>query len=163
MSTPAVSVEDVNEPFEVEDDPFPFTAVPDWVTLGVTEDRDLRVYALLRAHVNRKRRDDEAWPSQVTMATVLGLSKPDEIGKSIARLIAMGAVSKRVVPGPRGRITKYRLWLEPRPGTTYDGPRCTADLYQPGVLDRLHEERVVPRRQPNRSRRLSRETAGQRG
>lgn len=143
-----------DDAFEVEGDLYPFSTVPDWVIIGAAHDRDVRVYALLRAHVNRRRRDDEAWPSQATLATVLGLSKPDEVGKSIARLIEMGALSKRVVPTATGRMTKYRTWLEPRPGSQFDGPRCTSDLYRPGVLDQMHAERVIPRQQPGRSPRM---------
>lgn len=140
-----------DEAFEVEGDPFPFSAVPDWITLGAEHDRDVRVFAILRAHVNQRRKDNESWPSQGTIATILGLSKPDEVGKSIARLVKMGAVSKRIVVTPTGRRTIYRTWLEPRPGVRYEGPRCTADLYAPGALEQIHAERVATRQQPGRS------------
>lgn len=151
--------DDPNGEFEVEADEYPFTVVPDWVAIGVTNSDDLRVFHLLRMHVNHKRGDGEAWPSQATLATVMGYSKPDKVGESIKRLEAMGALSRRVVAGPNGRYTKYKLHMTPRPGITYRGPRCSADLYRDDALIDLWVQRVAPKQRPRRTPTTKREDA----
>jgi hypothetical protein len=142
---------DPDDGFMVEGDSWPFSQVGDWVLMSPISDRAVRVYCLLRAHVNAardKRGDSSVWPSQGTLATVMGLSKADAIGKAIRELIELGAVKARVIRTPRGRLMVYKVFIEPPAGVAYDGPRCTADLYQTGVLEQLDAERVA--RRPDR-------------
>lgn len=142
---------DAADGFMVEGDSWPFSQVGDWVLMAPISDRAVRVYCLLRAHVNAardKRGDSSVWPSQGTLATVMGLSKPDAVGKAIRELIALGAVKARIIRTPRGRLMVYKVHLEPPAGVAYDGPRCTADLYQTGALEQLDADRVA--RRPDR-------------
>jgi helix-turn-helix protein len=132
---------------ERDEDETPFAMVGDWVMLAPISDRAVRVYGLLRAHINQKRKDNEVWPSQSTLAAVIGLSKSDDIGKSIKELEAIGAVRKRIRTGRKGRYTAYIVRLHAPAG--YAGLISTDDLYKPGVLDRLKAERVT--RLPHRT------------
>lgn len=138
-----------DEPFAVEadEDESPFALVGDWVLLAPISDRAVRVYALLRAHVNHARKDNEAWPSQEKLAAALGLSKPDDIGKSIKALEEIGAVRKKFRTGRKGRYTVYVVRLHAPAG--YAGMRGTEDLHRPGAVEQLVEERV--KRLPHRT------------
>jgi hypothetical protein len=122
--------------------------VGDWVLLAPIPDRAVRVYALLRAHVNHARKDNEAWPSQEKLAAALGLSKPDDIGKSIKILEGIGAVRKKYRTGRKGRYAVYVVRLHAPAG--YTGLRSAADdLHRPGAIEQLVEERV--KRLPHRT------------
>jgi hypothetical protein len=144
-----MSNDGVHDPIVVEadEDEPPFALVGDWVTLAPISDRAVRIYCLLRAHVNHKRNDDEVWPTQITLAAVLGLSKADEVGKAIKELEKIGAVRKTMRSGRKGKYTVYVVRLHPPAG--YVGLRNVAvDLYRRGAVDQLVTERV--KRLPHR-------------
>jgi len=130
---------------------YPYTTVGDWVLLAPISDRAVRVYGLLRMHVNTKRGDDRVWPSQMKIAAVLGLAKIDPVGKAVQELVALGAVDTRYRRTPRGRRLEYRVHLAPPDG--YAGPMGTPDLHAEGAMEAFAEDRVrrFPDRQNGRS------------
>lgn len=133
---------------EAEPDESPFAQVGDWVLLAPISDCAVRVYCLLRAHVNHARNDNEVWPSQEKLAAVLGLSKADKIGEAVKALESIGAVRKKWRTGRKGRYTVYVVRLHAPAGWT--GLRSAAeDLHRPGVVEQLVRERV--RRLPHRT------------
>lgn len=139
-----------SEPITVEsdaDEP-PFAMVGDWVMLAPVSDRAVRVYCLLRAHINQVRGDERVWPSQEKLAAVLGLSKADEVGKAIKALEGIGAVRKEIRVGRKGRYTVYVVRRDPPLG--YVGmTNASVDLHRPGVVDQLVVDRV--KRLPHRA------------
>lgn len=138
------------EGFAVEAEPeeTPFAMVGDWVLLAHIPDRAVRVYGLLRAHVNHARGDDAVWPSQEKLAAVLGLSKADDISKAIKILEGIGAVRKTSRTGRKGKYTVYIVRLHAPAGWT--GMRSAAeDLHRKGAVEKLIAERV--KRLPHRT------------
>jgi hypothetical protein len=134
---------------------YPFTQPGDWVLYANISDRAFRVYALLMSHINHERDDDRVWPSQATLASVLGLTKGDQVGEAIRELVAIGAVIPHIVSDKDGRYTQYEVMREPI-HDDWRGPRRSADIYKPGVLEEIREERVKKRPyQVGKSRRVT--------
>lgn len=118
-----------------------YTDVGDWVLLSPLSDRAVRIYGLLRMHCEGLH-DDEAWPSQKTLADMIRVKKVDTIQEAIKELVEIGAVAVETVPTQHGRHNRYTVHLSPPPG--YDrGPRDRASYY----VDRKSESRGIPRNQ----------------
>jgi hypothetical protein len=139
---------------EVEGDEFPWSITPDWVTLAPISDLAYRIYAIVRAHANKAQGGRTSFPSQKTLATILGYAKTDQISAAVQELRGIGAMSTRQVPCPKGRKTIYKTYMEPRMVGEYAGPRQTSDLYNPGVLEGMAQARA------KRARGVSRNPSG---
>lgn len=128
---------------EVEGDDWPFSIVPDWVALAPISALACRVYWLLRSYANKATAGGTvAFPGQALLATICGYAKTHAIGKAVAELVAIGAVTWRWKPTARGRRIVYRTYVEPRPDAGYRGPAQTADL-TPDVLAQMTSERAL--------------------
>lgn len=107
--------------------PSGYTSVGDWVLLAPITDRAVRIYCLLRMHCEGLT-DDEAWPSQRTLASMLGVKKADTIQNAIKELVELGAVEVQTVAAQHGRHNRYVVHLSPPPG--YEkGPRDRTSYY----------------------------------
>jgi hypothetical protein len=90
---------------------FPYATVGVWVLLADIPIQSKALYAVMRAHVNRARGDEEAWPSQASLAKMLGFKKKSDIGKYTRPLEAIQAVQVRLVHyGPR-RMYKRLIYI----------------------------------------------------
>lgn len=132
-------------------DEWPWSAFGDWVVMANISDLAVRCYCMLRAYANKsKEKGAVSFPSQATLATIFGRSKPDEIGKAMKELEAIGAISRKVTRGPRGWKTVYRTYKDqPRPGVKYDGPVYTSDLTAE-ALETMRQTRI--KRRPTRTK-----------
>lgn len=114
---------------------FPYTTVGDWVLMSGVSSRAVHVYTLLRMHVNTERGDEKVWPSQATLAAMVGVKKYDVVAAAIKELVSIGAVE--VLPtkkGANGRRNEYVVHEAPPEG--YAGPVGQADWYRArGLLD----------------------------
>lgn len=120
---------DAEDTFEAEDGRrFPYSTVGDWVALSGVSDRAVRVYLLLRMHVNRRRRDDSVWPGQRTLADMMGVKRTETIAAAIRELVELGAVEVRLVHTDRGRHNVYRA--HEAPPADYDGHVSYQDYYR---------------------------------
>lgn len=158
MSAPA-SMGDIVEPDDeavVDSDDFPWSSNPDWVTLSPISDLAYRIFSIIRAHVSKE--NPRPFPSQRTLASILGYAKTDPISAAIQELRDLGAITTRQEPCAAGRRTRYKVNMFPPSGEAFAGPRKTSDLYAPGVLEGMAEARArrkrgVQRNPSGRSRR----------
>jgi hypothetical protein len=92
---------------------YPYTTIGNWILLRPDlSDRAVRVYCLLRMHANQHH-GDRCWPSQLLLADLLGLAKPDAITKAVRELVDIGAVQVETVRAKRGRMNVYTVHESP--------------------------------------------------
>ena len=99
---------------------FPYTTIGDWVPLSGVSSRAVHVYCLLRMHVNDDRRNGKAWPSQGTLAAMVGIKKYDVIAAAIRELVDLGAVEVETEKTKDGRRNTYTV--HESPADDYAGP-----------------------------------------
>jgi hypothetical protein len=105
----------------------PFSMVGDWVLLAPIRHQAKVLYWALVAHVNHDREDDEVWPSQDTLAAILGLSDGRKIRPFIKELEAIGAITVRKVRS-KGAMRQRSIYKVR--GTPPDGLETPKDLAQ---------------------------------
>jgi hypothetical protein len=105
----------------------PYSTVGHWLLLSGVSSRAIHVYGLLQMHVNAERRNGRAWPSQGTLAAMVGIKKYDQIGKAITELVDVGAVEVEVEPTATGRHNTYTVHTTPPPG--FAGPETRDAWY----------------------------------
>lgn len=102
-----------------------WTAIPEWVLLAGFTPQALALYVALSAHVNQRRGDRAAWPTQDTLAAILGFTRGDKIKRYVDELAAGQAVD--VDHGGWPRRTTYTV--HELPPDEWDKPDCLADWY----------------------------------
>ena len=112
---------------------FPFAQVGDWVMVSDIPKLSKLLYAILRAHVNASREraegDSLVWPSQQTLADLMGVKDRNQVRTHTKPLIEIGAVEVelyRYHNGMRQGLC-YTVHLAPPPG--HQGPSSLADWY----------------------------------
>lgn len=101
------------------------TTVEDWVILATRlSDREFRVYSILRMHCQGGGR---AFPSQRTIAGMLGIKKTESVGTAIAGLQRLGVLTVSTEKTATGRRNVYSLHEAPPDG--YDGPMSRTEFY----------------------------------
>lgn len=105
-----------DDPFEVEaEDDIDFAQVGTWAIFALSLTPVARhLYTIMVAMINRKRGDDDVWPSLDLLAVWLGLSRGDKVTPYMDELIAAGAIDKRArrMNGLRSRNV-YRVRRNP--------------------------------------------------
>lgn len=98
-------------------DQAPFVAVPvellDLVLNGDLTRHAAWLYVILLRHYNRKRADNDVWPSRTALAAALGLSKPESVDGYLAELRKIGliTVTERRRAGKMRASNRYTLHL----------------------------------------------------
>jgi hypothetical protein len=94
-----------------------FAKIPHWVLLADVPPRAVVLYGVLVEHVNRDPENPmcgRAWPSQDTLADLLGISRRQTVQALVSELERIGACQADVVRAKNGsRKTYYRVFAEP--------------------------------------------------
>ncbi|MEU1221263.1 hypothetical protein [Streptomyces microflavus] len=99
----------------------PYSATPDWVVIHPdVEAQGKALYCVLNAHVNISKGDGLCWPSRLTMAEMLGYSRPQSMDKYLKQLEAIGAIDIEDWPRPNGAKGK-RYTVHQTPPDDFDG------------------------------------------
>lgn len=112
----------------------PFSMLGDWVMLALgpqgLRHPALSLYWALCAHLNRNRGDRKVWPTQDTLAEMLGYSEGNKIAPYLRELVAIGALEiiKKPVRGGGGRVRCLYV-IHKTPPPDYDGFECLDDFY----------------------------------
>jgi hypothetical protein len=109
----------------------PYTTVPDWVTLHPDLDPQAKaLYNTIAAHVNVGRGDDEAWPTRLMLAEMLGFSREQSVDRYIRQLEEAGAIdTDRDYRRPNG--AKGILYIvHQTPPDGYEGPQTLTAWYK---------------------------------
>jgi len=107
----------------------PYAQIGVWVILAPISSYAGRVYDILVAHVNSTRGDHCAWPTQETMAMVMGCSQPT-ISRAVKELCELGAIEK-VGTMPSGQ---YLYLVHETPPDGYAGLVSIDQLYATSPL-----------------------------
>ncbi len=119
------------------------TDQPDWITLSGASPTAVHIYAILAAHVNQRRGDGTSWPTQETLAAMVGYSRGDKVKPFIDELRTLGAVDveyMKVMP----RRCIYTVHETPLPG--YAGPMTVAEWYATRDETKAQVSAVTPAR-----------------
>ncbi|WP_372672618.1 hypothetical protein [Amycolatopsis kentuckyensis] len=109
---------------------FPYTTVGQWVLLADLPSQSKTLYALLRMHVNGQRGDDTCWPTQATLAGLMGLKKATDVGKYTKPLVELGAVEIEVVRwGPNRMYKRHIYTVHEAPPVTFTGHASLTSFY----------------------------------
>lgn len=114
---------DPSMPIEVrEGRRFPYGTIGEWVPIapGLSH-LAVRVYAILRLHVNRGRGDDKAFPHQEDIAAMCGVTRRQTIADAVDALIAIGAVETELVRYARGLRARVLYTVHEAPPEGYEG------------------------------------------
>lgn len=114
-----------------------YTQVGEWVAYAPISDRAVRVYWLLRAHVNVSRKlpdgrpDPRAFPSQKRLAAILRVKRTETITAAVDELVEIGAVTlrKKRYANRLRRRNVYIVHMNPPDGHT--GTRSNQDFELP--------------------------------
>jgi hypothetical protein len=119
------------------------TDMPDWIILSGASPVAVHIYAILNAHVNQRRGDGKSWPTQDTIAAMVGYSRGDKIKPFITELVTLGAIevdySNRMP-----RRCCYTVHEVPADG--YAGPMTVAAWYQQRDAEKGQVTPVTPAR-----------------
>jgi hypothetical protein len=119
----------------------PFIIVPkpvfDYMEAGKISDRAFALYTVLLSYHNRTRGDDYVWPTRKTLATKLGLKKPDAVDKPLKELQDAGLILSEQRRSSDGGQTssKHKLLLTansktPTPDLGYPYPKSGVGVPQ---------------------------------
>ncbi|MGW4125603.1 hypothetical protein [Nocardia sp. NPDC004711] len=115
----------------------PFSMLGDWVMLALQANKvrhpALSLYWALCAHLNAnraKKGDRKVWPTQDTLAEMLGYSEGKKIKPYLRELVAINAIEIITEPVPGGgyRVHSYYV-IHKSPPPDYDGPESLQDFY----------------------------------
>lgn len=115
----------------------PFSMLGDWVMLALQTKKvrhpALSLYWALVAHLNinrAKQGDRTVWPSQDTLAEMLGYSEGNKIAPYLKDLESIDAIEiqKVPVPGGGGRERSHYV-IHKSPPPDFDGPESLQDFY----------------------------------
>lgn len=101
---------------------FPFAMVGQWVALSGVSDKAVRIYDILRGHINQERNDNLAWPTLHQIAEMCGLTGKERdkaVRKYIRELETLGAVeveTLRFGPNNMEKRNEYTVHLAPPDG-----------------------------------------------
>lgn len=104
----------------------PFTNIHDWVTLSDIDPLAKQLYTIYRTHVNSSRGDDKAWPTQIAIAEMLGVSRTEKVTELNRILEEFSAIEIRQVGMPRHNV--YVIHKAPPAG--YSGPTTIKEWYE---------------------------------
>lgn len=111
---------------------FPYSTLGDWVALSdpPLPPQSRSLYWLLRMHVNRERGDERVWPTQASLAKLLGLKKPSDVGKYTTPLVELGAVEvEHVRWGPNRMYLRLIYTVHEAPPDGYTGVSSLKQWY----------------------------------
>jgi len=124
---------DPHTPIEIiPDEPqYDFVLAPHWILLAPLKHASIRLYLLMRAHINNQRAktgDQRVWPSQHTLAEMMGLSRADKVWPYLADLQDHGLIStQHTTTGNMRDRNVYRIRMNPPPG--WEGHLSTTDFH----------------------------------
>lgn len=95
-----------------------FAPVPEWVLCAGLSPQAVALYAVLLAHVNRRREDGRSFPGMAALAEMLGYRKRQSIAPYLRELEASGAIEIHDVSCFTGRRHEYVVHEVPAPGYT---------------------------------------------
>lgn len=84
-----------------------FAPVPEWILCAGLSPQAVALYAVLLAHVNRKREDGRSFPGMAALAEMLGYRKRQSVAPYLRELEAVGAIEIRDVPCFTGHRHEY--------------------------------------------------------
>lgn len=123
----------------------PFSQVGDWVLLAKIRHPAKVLYWALTAHVSSSRDDTVVWPSQDTLAEILGYSDGRKLREYIEELIRIGAIVVRkrhfYVGGLRRERSIYVV--HQTPPEDYDGHESLTDYYTERKTKRAESARAL--------------------
>lgn len=110
---------------EVEIEDFmPFIQPPQWVLFSGINPAAFKLYCIMFAHVNLSDGKCEIWPSQRTLADLMGLKKEDSIPGLLNQLYAIGAITVKRIR--EGMIKRNRYTIKRRPPQGWNKPTSLA-------------------------------------
>lgn len=114
---------DPSAPFEARDGRrFPYGTVGEWVPIAPELSHlAVRIYTILRCHVNRSRGDDKAFPHQEDLAAMCGVKRRQTIKDAVAELVAIGAVETELSRYARGLRARVIYTVHEAPPEDYAG------------------------------------------
>lgn len=104
-----------------------FTPVPEWVLCAGLAPQSVALYALLLAHVNRKREDGRSFPGMAVLAEMLGYRKRQSVAPYLRELEALGAIEIHDVPCRTGHRHEYVI--NEMPAQAYAGQMSVNDFH----------------------------------
>lgn len=107
----------------------PFTQVPDWVALAAISGQAKALYWLLSAHLNTVRGDRRAWPTQLSLAKMLGCSRGDKIKPLLDALVGIDAIEITKQRYKGGMRERSLYTIHETPPSDYDGPVSLSAWY----------------------------------
>ncbi|MFD1145895.1 hypothetical protein [Saccharothrix hoggarensis] len=109
---------------------FPHATIGHFVFLAEIPTQSKTLYGILRMHCNRERGDEMAWPSQASLAALLGLAKPTDVGKYVKPLVQLGAVEVETDRyGPNRMFKRLLYTVHEAPPEGYTGVASLTDWY----------------------------------
>jgi len=108
----------------------PFSMVGDWVLLAPIRPQAKVLYWALMAHVNHDRDNTEVWPSQNTLATIMGMSDGRKIRPYLNELVAINAVEIRKARSKGGMRQRSIYVVHQAPPDGFEGPEKLSEFYK---------------------------------
>lgn len=142
-----------NEVTEVEIENFyPFIQPPQWVLFSGIDARAFKLYCIMFAHVGMANGKSELWPSQQSLAHLMGLKGDDSIPGLLGQLYAIEAITVKKFKD--GLVKRNRYTIKSAPPKGWNKPISLAKAYE----DAEHETAGQP--VPEKQRVRTRETTG---
>lgn len=126
---------------------FPYGTVGEWVPIAPVSHLAVRIYTVLRCHVNRERGDDRAFPHQEDLAAMVGVSRRQTIKAAVDELVDLGAVETEMVRYARGLRARVFYTVHEAPPTGYSGPVSLKQWYAEYRPDRKADPLLAGRAQ----------------
>lgn len=109
---------------------YPYGTIGEWVPIAPQLSHlAVRLYTVLRCHVNRERGDEKAFPHQEDLAAMVGVSRRQTIKAAVEELIVIGAVETELVRYARGLRARVFYTVHEAPPSGYDGPTSLKHWY----------------------------------
>lgn len=109
---------------------YPYGTVGEWVPIAPVSHLAVRVYTVLRLHVNRSRGDDRAWPAQDDLAAMCGVSRRQTIAAAVTELVELGALDVEAERYARGMRSRAVYTVHEAPPEGYEGPTSLREWYR---------------------------------
>jgi hypothetical protein len=109
---------------------FPYGTIGEWVPIAPQLSHiAVRLYAVLRIHVNRARDDERAYPHQEDLGAMMGVKRRQTISAATDELIIIGAVETELVRYARGLRARIFYTVHEAPPLEYRGPVSLKQWY----------------------------------
>lgn len=127
---------------------FPYGTIGEWVPIAPQLSHlAVRLYAVLRIHVNRSRDDERAFPHQEDLAAMCGVKRRQTIAAAIDELILIGAVETELGRYARGLRARIFYTVHEAPPADYEGPVSLKQWYEECRPDRKADPLLAGRSQ----------------